>query len=59
MHLNNVRIMPWTNWVPYCIYKENDSIVKMSITNKLKSKFNVIPKTLRKVEQEVYTPSDF
>lgn len=30
----------------------------MSITNKFISKFNIIPKTLRKVRQELYVPSD-
>lgn len=56
VYLYIVRKMSLTNWLPYYFYKNKD-IIKISITNKSISKFDVTSKT-RRVEQEIYTPSD-
>lgn len=50
VYLYKFRKLSWTNSVPYNLYEEKGSMAKMSITNKLISKFNVIPKTLRKLQ---------
>lgn len=49
LYLQNVRKVSGTNQASYYPYEDKGGIVKMSITNKFISKFNIIPKTLRKV----------